>query len=411
MQANRVKQRENLRAFLREGKSSKSPFYSLKATGKRLRIIASLFRKAYSPESIVAWRNTFVPTEMLFALDIIPFAAEANCAMFSGSDLSVKPLDIAESNYYSADTCSFLRTVIGTTIADYMASPDFLISTSHYCDGAAKVFYDVSKRYSKDFFLLDTPYDNKTKEAVSYVASQIENIMEKMAKKIGIKINYSKFSEIIVNSNEATKYLRLVNELRKNVPAPMLGGESIDYAAMTANFWGLKEAIELYKLLYEELKERVDKGLGTVAEEKHRILWRNLRAYHSPAIMDYLEIKRGAIIAFEETNYVHWEDMDPKKPYISLAKKILSNPPIGKIENWITKTLEVVEDYKIDGVIEFAHRGCRHLNSAASIVRKELQVRGIPFLILDGDCIDGRDYSDKQIKVRVDAFLELLEGY
>jgi len=90
LQTSRIKQRVNLRSFLKEGKNSKSPFYSLKATGKRLRIIANLFKRAYSPESIVAWRNTFVPTEMLFALGIVPFAAEANCAMFAGSDLSIK---------------------------------------------------------------------------------------------------------------------------------------------------------------------------------------------------------------------------------------------------------------------------------------------------------------------------------
>ncbi len=411
MRINRKKQRENLRDFLKEKGGSKSPFYSLQATGKRSRIIASLFRKAYSVESTVAWRNTFVPTEMLFALGIIPFASEANCAMFSGSDLSVKSLNIAESNFYSADICSFLRTVIGTTIGDCMASPDFLISTSHYCDGAAKVFYDVSKRYGKDFFLLDVPYDQYTKEAVDYLTSQIEKIMQEMAKKIGVKIDYSKFAEVINNSNMATKYLRAANELRKNVPAPMLGGESIDYAAMTANFWGLEEAIELYKLLYEELKERVDNTIGAVPQEKYRILWRNLRAYHSIDIMDYLEIQKGAVVAFEETNYVHWEDMDPKEPYRSLAKKILSNPPIGPIEDWITKTLKLIKEYRIDGVIEFAHRGCRHLNSAAPIVKKELQKRGIPFLILDGDCIDGRDYSDKQTKVRIDAFLELIGGY
>ena len=122
-----AEQRKNLRKFLRGGAEVKSPFYSLKATGKRLRLIASLFRKAYKKDSIVAWRNTFVPTEMLFALDIIPFAAEANCAMFSGSDLSAKPLNIAESHYYPADTCSFLRSVVGTTIGDCMARPDFLL--------------------------------------------------------------------------------------------------------------------------------------------------------------------------------------------------------------------------------------------------------------------------------------------
>lgn len=404
----RQAQREKLRQFLKEGERRQSPFYTLKASRERARLIANLFRKAYQKDSIVAWRNSFVPTEIFYALDIIPFAAEANCSMFASSKLSGRLLNLAEKNFYSTDTCSFLRCSLGATVEDYMPTPDFLVATTHYCDGAAKLFYNLAKRYKKDFFLLDIPYNYYTEKALDYTAGQIEKMMNTIAEKRSEKVNLNKLAEVIQLSNQARRYLFEVNELRKNVPSLMRGGEAIDYAIMISHTWGTEEIVEVYKTLYEELKEKVN-NKGTLKSEKHRILWRNLRPYYNEMMMDYLENQCGVAIVFEEVNYIHWQEMNCQDLYRSLAQKIVSNQAIGEIEPWIEKTLNFIKEYSIDGVIEFAHWGCRHLSNGANILKTELDSRKIPFLILDGDCVDGRNFSWGQIKTRIDALLEVLE--
>ena len=44
------------------------------------------------------------------------------------------------------------------------------------------------------------------------------------------------------------------------------------------------------------------------------------------------------------------------------------------------------------------------------LLKEAMKEEGIPMLILDGDGIDKRNNHDGQIKTRLEAFLEMLEG-
>ncbi len=148
MEKARLTQLENLRALVKraDSQSQQAAFYTLNATKKRMSISARFFRKAYRPESVVAWRTSFVPSEILFPLDVIPFPAETVISMFANSNLAAEILGSAENNNCSRDSCSFLRGTIGASIIDILPSPDFLICTSMYCDESAKTFYSLTTK-------------------------------------------------------------------------------------------------------------------------------------------------------------------------------------------------------------------------------------------------------------------------
>lgn len=406
----RKTQFQNLCGLLKRSREKQpTPFYTLKATKLRSALIGKLFRKAYQKDSIVAWRSSFVPSEILFALDIIPFPPESVVSMFANSHLTDEILETAEDNNYSRDTCSFLRSTVGSIINDYMPTPDFLIATSLYCHGSAQIFYSISKRYNRPFYYIDVPYDYDRPYAIDYVAKQIEEIMKKMAKQCGKEFNVDKLKLAIEYSNQARDYYARAMELRKNQPTPMLGGEAIDYAIVLAHTFGCPEMIEICKTLYEELKEKTDKGIGSLDEEHHRILWRQLRPYYSNVLFEYLELKHKSAVVFEEANSIYWQSMDVDDPFRSIARKLFSNPPTDFSKKWLTHTTSLVEEYSIDGIVEFAHWGCRFLSAGTQIVKDALQSKNIPLLIIDGDCIDRRDYSDAQIKTRIDAFVEIMD--
>lgn len=407
----RKTQFSNLWELMKKGRQKQaSPFHTLDATKLRSQLIGRLFRKAYQKDSVVAWRSSFVPTEILFALDIIPFPPESVISMFANSHLTDDILKTAEDHNHSRDTCSFLRGTVGAVINNYLPIPDFLIATSLYCHGSSQVFYSLSKKYNKPFYYIDAPYDYNRPYAVDYVARQIEDIMKKMAKGSNREFSVNRLKQAIEYSNQARNYYVKVNELRKNKPTPMLGGEAIDYAIMLAHTFGCPDMVEICKVLYEELKERVDKKIGSLTEERHRILWRQLRPYYTIAPLDYLELTHKAAIVFEEANFVYWKEMNPEEPFKSLANKLLSNYGFGEVQRWLDFTNSFVFDYTIDGIIEFAHWGCRYLSASTQIVKEKiLQNKNTPLLIIDGDCIDRRDYSDAQIKTRIDAFIEILD--
>ncbi|MFC1808099.1 2-hydroxyacyl-CoA dehydratase subunit D [Candidatus Omnitrophota bacterium] len=407
----RRQQFKNLSELLRKNREKQSHSSStLRATKLRSSLIGKLFKRAYKSDSKIAWRSSFVPSEIMFALDIIPFPPESVISMFANSHLTDDILKAAEDNNHSRDTCSFLRGVAGSVVRDYMPTPDVLIATSLYCHGSAQIFSSLSRKYGKPFYYIEVPFNYSRPYAIEFVSKQIEDITKKIAKDCGRDFNMDALKRSIDYSNQARDYFLKVNELRKSKPTPMLGAEALDYAIMLSHTFGCEEMVEICKSLYEELKERVDKGIGSVGEEKFRILWRHLRPYYTAVPLDYLEKTQKAAIVFEEVNFVHWPKMDPDKPFEGLAMKLLSNPPMDFQKKWLKYTRALVEDYEIDGIVEFAQWGCRYLIANTQIVKDTLEDKDIPILVIDGDCIDRRDYSDGQIKTRIDAFIEILNN-
>jgi benzoyl-CoA reductase/2-hydroxyglutaryl-CoA dehydratase subunit BcrC/BadD/HgdB len=78
------------------------------------------------------------------------------------------------------------------------------------------------------------------------------------------------------------------------------------------------------------------------------------------------------------------------------------------MDSYIEVLLNLVEKYKIDGVIHFAHWGCRWNYGRIKILKEALQRKGIPFLSLDCDSISSSDYFEGQLNSRVDTFLDML---
>jgi benzoyl-CoA reductase/2-hydroxyglutaryl-CoA dehydratase subunit BcrC/BadD/HgdB len=174
--------------------------------------------------------------------------------------------------------------------------------------------------------------------------------------------------------------------------------------------WGSPWLTRFYKALKEHSESIIQQGEYPVKNERFRLAWSNLRPYYTTRLFDYLEDELGASIAFEEFSYMYWEPLDANDPYLSLAKKIMSNPGWGPIERRLEVIGKLVDEFSIDGVVQFAQWGCRQYNGAVSILSDYLRRKGIPFLSLAGDGVDERNSGEAQSLTRLGAFLELIES-
>jgi benzoyl-CoA reductase/2-hydroxyglutaryl-CoA dehydratase subunit BcrC/BadD/HgdB len=343
-------------------------------------------------------------------MDMVPVCPEAVSAILASSLLGPYVLNIAEENHYSRDVCSFTRCAVGAAIDNFLPTPDFLASMSYYCDNTNKLFSILGKMYGKDCFLLDIPYDYKSENSLDYLTAQLKAMTSLIEEGSGNKLDPEKLARTINLTNEAREYFIKVNELRTSVPAPISGGEAIDFAALLAFTWGSEEMVDLCKTLYEEVKEKVETNADAPKTyDRPRILWRHLRPYYDNSLIDFIEKDMNCDIVFEEINYIHWGEMDPDDPFRSLARKLILNSPVGPIEHWIEDSFGLLEKYRVNAVISFNHWGCRQLSSTNQIFKDELKKRGIPALELGGDCIDNRNYSFQQMKTRIQAFIEMIE--
>ena len=71
---------------------------------------------------------------------------------------------------------------------------------------------------------------------------------------------------------------------------------------------------------------------------------------------------------------------------------------------------DLADTLRPDAVIQFCHWGCKQSSGGSVLLKEEMQKKGILMLILDGDGIDKRNSHDSQIKTRLEAFLEMLDG-
>jgi benzoyl-CoA reductase/2-hydroxyglutaryl-CoA dehydratase subunit BcrC/BadD/HgdB len=136
----------------------------------------------------------------------------------------------------------------------------------------------------------------------------------------------------------------------------MYGRWAFNFAFVSFLLIGSPPLLSLYRRLYSELSEKVEKG--DINEEKYRLLFLLAPPYHTMEPFKILE-SRGAHTVIEELSYVYWDELDPKDPFISLARKVLSNQFLGPVERRVDVVTRLASEYNVSGAIHFSHLGCR----------------------------------------------------
>ncbi|MGD0794037.1 MAG: 2-hydroxyacyl-CoA dehydratase family protein [Dehalococcoidales bacterium] len=380
------------------------------AEGIWLDFISHQIKAGLKRQGLVVWANAFFPFELLYGLGVTPYHPESIAATAAALGLSREAINCAESGSYSPDICSFYRCAIGLDMEGLLPPPDFMVSASYLCEGAVKSFQNVARDYDCEHYLLDVPYHH-TEKSREYVAGQLQELAQIIAKKQGRPVDKEKLAGALRLSNESRDYQLKINELRKASPCPLSAEDATSYIPDMRFFSpGSEAGVRFFKALHDEVKGRVSRGRGVVINQRYRLLWLHyVRPYYPNEIIRYLE-SNGAAVCFNEAAHVYWAPLDPENPYRSLADKVLSMPNGGPLERRAELALRLAGEYQVDGVIHFSHRGCRQSCGGEYVIRDLMRKKDIPMLILDGDAIDSRNYSKEPTRLRLEAFLEMLEA-
>lgn len=386
-----------------------------KAELKRANLNSYYFKKAYDNDSKVVYVNSFMPSEIFLALGLIPFNLGTIGGILAQGKASTKLINLAQQNHYSSDLCSTSRCILGAALKNALPTPDFLVITSGPCDVGSHIYHILSQLYEKKWFLLDVPlYYDDQEEAIAYLESQIKNMVTVMEEALDLKLEPEIFKTAIAYSNEAALYIQKTNEFARMVPSPLSAMETMEFVS-SSHLLGSKEMTEMCKERYEEIKKQTqDKKYN--GDRKPRILWHGLRPFYTDEIFEHLENNCKVEIISEMDVYgifyCGWEFLNPDEPFRSLAKRmiLLTGNYSSISQHFIRQISGKMKEYSIDGVIAYNSRGCRHMLSVNQVLRDIISSNNRPYLEIDGDYIDDRDYSFEQIKTRIDAFAELLYG-
>ena len=401
--------RELLRFFYFKSFLTK-PKEDLKALDFSTRAVLKKLLDAYRFPKKTIWITLFVPSELLYAMNLNSFCLEVSASLFSKIGQSQNAILEADSHGIPNDGCTFHRAALGYVFKNFYPKTNFLATTTTLCDSNPKTIGISQSVVGGKSSVIDVPYDLND-ESVTFLASQLKDFTKELEMAYGITMDENAFKETIKCANRTREKMIEVNELRIDPHSPLEGSNALGLIVPSHLLCGSKEGEMFYNMLATDLKEGIKESRRCGEQhrdEKLRILWLELKPYFENSLMADMEEKLGIKIVFEEINHVFWEEMDPETPYESLARKIISNHNNGPLANRMKVLNMLADKYDIDGVMMFASWGCRRNGAAIPAIKEEFSKREIPSLILHGDCIDDSTYTEGQFSTRIEGFVEML---
>ena len=284
-----------------EGKASQTLYYQMLAD------YYTRIRNAHAEGKLLASHTVFFPTEILYAMDIVPMHTETT-AWLIASFLKEQPELLAKGAELglAPEICSPHRCVAGIFGLNAIPRPDVILWSNLICDNTAKSGELMMELSHSPGFFLDNPFQNSPEE-LKYLTGELEDMVRFLEEKSGKKMNWNKLAESIARTNQEIALYREIDELRKAVPSPMSISGYLSLLSADYLFPGQPEAIQYLTQLRDELKNMVQQGKGAVSNERFRLMTLFLSPMHLTGYLAGLFEEYGAVSAVEPL-FTRWSD-------------------------------------------------------------------------------------------------------
>ncbi|MCD4744202.1 MAG: 2-hydroxyacyl-CoA dehydratase [Desulfobacteraceae bacterium] len=392
-------------------------------SAKKMRDIMTTYyidaMSAKENNKLVAWITSGGPVEPLIAMDIIPVYPENHGAMIGSSKMGEDLCMKAEDMGYSNDLCSYARTDISCAIVKGgpiggLPEPDMLICCNNIC-GTVLKWYEIQARFfNVPLFIFDTPvcHTEFSPEIAKYVRTQIDEyiaFLEKVTKK---SFDHDKMAEVGKISYQGQLLWQKVLNTTANRPSPMTAFDAFFFLALIVTLRGTMIAVDFYKELLLEMKERIKNGISIVPNEKYRLLWDNLPIWYQLKWLSSKFSDHDACLV-ADTYTSAWcsslKYIDENDFLNSIAEgytRIYLN--IG-VDQMADQVIEMIKFYNIDGFVMHSNRSCKPYSFGQLDIKRIVESKAnIPVLMIEADMTDPRAFSQSQVETRIDAFMEII---
>jgi len=386
-----------------------------------------------------AWALDAIPSA--FGDDVYSLTGEPYAATVSHDrKLAKECMDTAEAYGFARDLCSYMRIYWGSMHLNKYAfggefpKPDFIFQ-SQICCSHSKWYQHVAKVEQVPQFYLDVgvgPFRDLTKDRVEYVASQLHDGIAFIEKVTGRRCDDERLIRAIKNEMRSTSRWADICALNKAVPAPLDEKTMYSLYVLATLQKSASWCADFYDELYEEVKERVARGIAAVPNERCRVMSDTQPPWAFLKIFRYLEtygaVSIGSLYTFGLEGI--WEDkpdgswggrtlpwnagiqMKDRDTALRLyADWNLSKPQWQHFYDPRLKTdmmRRIVKEWRVDGVMLHLNRGCEGLSLGIMENRRGLASDGIPVMTFEGNMGDEREFDEVRTQARVDAFMEQL---
>ena len=369
--------------------------------------IARLGQRLFSASDTVAWCGVPVPFDLLNAMDVNSCFGEFVGAMMASAGAAPAMLRSAEDAGWFTDSCAYHRAIAGAAIQGVMPAPHFLVGATTPCSGGLAALENLARHFRKDLFVLHFPYDCGERGARD-LAGQLEEMTAFVAAHTGRPLDPLRLRAAVEKGNDARAAMIDVYRLAARKPSPLRSHDLKDFGIVMPLFFGTDAAVDVARAYVDELSARAAAPANPSAE-RLRLLWIQNRVQFKNALTQIMEDEYHAKVVVDELNDVNWAPIDPDEPFLGMARRMLAIPLHGSIARRVEHLGRLAKEYAIDGAIHPCHWGCRQGTGAKGLIQQGLRDLGVPMLGLEVDCVDPRNFSEGQLRTRLEAFFEMLD--
>jgi len=376
--------------------------------------------------------------EVLRVFDFVINFPEITALQTAVRGQSMGYLQAAEDYGFSPDICGYVKVDVGLQLKGgehphgKVPRPSLAIATN-MCNTYVKWAEIWEHMYGCPLFVLDLPAwrgsgatadvgSDAFKSDRRYVEAQLNDLIATCERITEKRFDLDRLREYLAEANRMAACYHDVLNLNQHRPAPFNAArDGVNYQGIANIYRGAPEGTRFFELARSELRERIRLGLGTVPEEKFRLMLAGTSCYtHFKRFVELFEAWGGVFVhstymVFAGGGFLPGFAYDLDRPLESLAEQLLLSAWWGFSaqmfypQDWLAQT---VRDWAVDGICLHGVKSCRTTSTGLPDVREWLRTQhNVPGLFIQSDLVDARLWSDAQIKNRVDAFFEALASH
>jgi benzoyl-CoA reductase subunit B len=405
---------------------------------------AQLFRDWFGELSATAERGgkaayVFVMgsmAEILQSFDIPMVFPEINSLQTAVRRVAHEYLGDAEDYGYSPDICGYVKADIAMQLRGgehpmgRIPKPSMAVLTNA-CNTYIKWAEVWERMYEIPVFVLDIPGtrgrgtqtwpgNSRFEADRRYVQAQLEELISLSEQVTGRRFDIDRLRETLDYSNQMNLAWKEVLELNKSRPSLFNAlTDGTIYLGVSNGLRSTRAGSLYFQRLVEEMKYKAAHGIGTLTDEKYRLVFVGVPCY--PIFRRFNEMFTEWGGTFVNSTYLWFAsgganrgfEYDLSRPIESLAEGTLISvrDAMDSMFHQDLVLLDMADEYQVDGVIFHPVKSCRTTSTGQADGRRALMAaRDIPSLFIESDMMDRRVVSEAQMKNRIDAFFEGLDS-
>ena len=348
--------------------------------------------------------GSYVPEELIYASGAIPL-----CLVDGGSYLPVE----AASSVLPHIACPFARAQAGEMILKrnpYYAMLDMVVApiTCQHLKKVAEIW-----DYSGDVevFKLGIPHRCDGDPELDYFVTKLSDLKQRLQTLTGNEITSDKIGGAIALYNRMREALRKISLTRCSSSPPISGLDFVrlNHASFHADPPFMVDVLDsAYQLLNKICQNNVPEGPRLL------VIGPNI-AKGDYGILELVKSAGGEVVVEEVCEGIryYWQSIQNKGDLLrSLARGYLKDRLTCAFMRYASKkrldfVLKLVADFKVSGIIWYELLCCETYDSESYFFAQKFNQRNIPMLKLESEYGAA---SDGQIKLRIDAFIEMVKG-